>query len=41
MHPEKQKKIIILAAVLVGIVTLPGGCKTLLGGRLLRGGVLG
>ena len=41
MHPEKQKKIIILAAVLVGIVTLPGGCNTLLGGSLFSGGFLG
>lgn len=41
MHPEKQKKIIILAAILVGIITLPGGCNTLLGGNLFSGGFLG
>lgn len=39
MHPEKQKKIIILAAILFGIVSLPGGCGALMSSGLLSPGM--
>ena len=39
MDTEKKKKLIILAAVLVGVVTLPGSCSVGLWSRLLSQGM--